>query len=1054
MIENDLLYQKIGNNLEFFSTLRPKLDASYSYDLIIAHEVIQTGLVGLYLAQESQQKPLKILDCVEYPVFSERTSPELRALGKSNPVSDTLTAYYAANLANLYDMTIATSKGQLDILQQHGFSKNGKVLRNCSLYKDYAPSSYLKDNFGITDADVVLLYINRAYPNAGAELIIESLPHLPDNFKLVFLGDIFPSIADSINSLINHYDLHKRVFVTGLVDPSLLHGITCSAHICLSLLEPVIDNHRTCLPNRIFNSIMARKPVVVFKGTAMAKFVEDNKAGIALSSLDPSIISQEVFTLANNQIPCVNHLETLVSTYSWEVESQVLAESITTHSPRIKNALVVACKSIQRNERVYRIIETLTSLDISVDVLAFKSPFSSITHNKARYFSLSSPDAASHAVKPRNESFQRRQGQKQVPSAEGSALVTSAMSTSSQERIKRNNNPQKICCFASIPERTETLPKVVASIYDQFDRICIYLNNYDSVPDFLLNDKKIMLSRSQEHGDLGANGKFFFLDHFTAGDYYFTIDDDFIYPHDYAARMIQCIQKYHHRFAVTVHGSIFPPRVDWYFQRLSTFPYNMSLATDTVIALAGTGTLAFTLGAPYLCLDDLMRNIACDALFSAACKAQNIPIVSISRSKGWLTHLDLSALDNTYWIRMLQNDGLRTSIVSAHAWDFPSHSDMVLRVLQECFPALDEETVEKHNLDRDFITCHQNQTIPKKWRLRNNDVFKRTSVRFLRKLLYQFKLFSGELSIDDFLSYLSSNEYREIISEESLDSHLNSLDIELMFYEIKTNVSRSLLHQFFYRSSMENFTLAAYSRFMSESRLDSHSSNHLQVSSFPAAMRSAETDDILLQTQNSISRYPGPAHPLDDLRQHLFSTQKYLKEARETLAEERKTFVGMRYNAGRKLRAPWLSRVLDRLRTSFVGALFQSSGSRHFYKTCAIIRNSQLFDFDYYTRENPDVITAGLDPLEHWVRYGWRENRNPNRYFDTAYYLQHSPDVQESGINPLVHFIMHGSKEMRDPGPLFSVSSYLENYQDVHDSGLNPLAHYLIYGEREGRSRL
>jgi hypothetical protein len=804
-----------------------------------------------------------------------------------------------------------------------------------------------------------------------------------------------------------------------------------------------------------------RKPVVVFNDTAMAEFVEEHKVGIVLSSFDPLQISQEILSLAGNLDAYVNHIETVCSTFSWEVESQVLAESITSHSPKINSALVVACKSIQRNERVHRIIETLARLDIPVDVLAFKNPFPSVTHKKARYLSLSSPNVSSHAVNSRsaatrlqNALSQSRLDNRQPSPPANSYFVTNAVSRSAQERISHNKRPQKICSFASIPERTETLPKVLASIYDQFDCICIYLNNYDSVPDFLLNDKKIILSRSQEHGDLGANGKFFFLDHFAAGDYYFTIDDDFIYPPDYAQRMIQCIQKYNHRFAVTVHGSIFPPRVDWYFQRLSTFPYNMSLENDTVIALAGTGTLAFTLGAPYLCLDDLMRNIACDALFSSACKAQNIPIVSISRSKGWLTHLDLSALDNTYWIRMLQNDGLRTSIVSAHAWDFPAHSDMVLRVLQDCFSALDEETILKYNLDKDFITCHRNQTIPKKWRLRNNDIFKRTSVRFLRKLLYQFKLFSGEISIEDFLSYLSSKEYREIISEESLDFHLNSLDLELLFYEIKTNVSRSMLHQLFYATPLEDFSFTTFSRLMSENKIDSLPPSSLRDSSRSAAKQSVETDDILLQTQNSISRFPGPAQPLEDLRQHLFSTQMYLKEAREALAEERKAFAGMRHNAGMRVRTSWLSRVLARLRGSFLAALFQSSSARHFYKTCETIRNSELFDVDYYTRENPDVIAAGLEPLEHWVRYGWLESRNPNRYFDTAYYLQNNPDVQESGINPLVHFIMHGSKEMRDPGPLFSVASYLENYQDVHDSGLNPLAHYLKYGEREGRSRL
>ncbi len=49
----------------------------------------------------------------------------------------------------------------------------------------------------------------------------------------------------------------------------------------------------------------------------------------------------------------------------------------------------------------------------------------------------------------------------------------------------------------------------------------------------------------------------------------------------------------------------------------------------------------------------------------------------------------------------------------------------------------------------------------------------------------------------------------------------------------------------------------------------------------------------------------------------------------------------------------------------------------------AIIAASGLFDRDYYLNTYRDVAKAGMDPVEHYVRYGANEGRNPRADFDT-----------------------------------------------------------------------
>ena len=79
------------------------------------------------------------------------------------------------------------------------------------------------------------------------------------------------------------------------------------------------------------------------------------------------------------------------------------------------------------------------------------------------------------------------------------------------------------------------------------------------------------------------------------------------------------------------------------------------------------------------------------------------------------------------------------------------------------------------------------------------------------------------------------------------------------------------------------------------------------------------------------------------------------------------------------------------------------------------IMDSGLFDPKYYFKHYPDVKASGMDPLLHYVEFGWKEGRNPSKYFNTNYYLKSNPDVKKAGINPLYHYILFGRNEGRKP---------------------------------------
>ena len=72
-------------------------------------------------------------------------------------------------------------------------------------------------------------------------------------------------------------------------------------------------------------------------------------------------------------------------------------------------------------------------------------------------------------------------------------------------------------------------------------------------------------------------------------------------------------------------------------------------------------------------------------------------------------------------------------------------------------------------------------------------------------------------------------------------------------------------------------------------------------------------------------------------------------------------------------------------------------------------------DPDWYRAMNPDVAAAGADPVDHFLRHGWREGRDPVAAFSVRDYLELYPDIGEAGINPFLHWLKAGKAEGRLP---------------------------------------
>ncbi|WP_420396357.1 glycosyltransferase family 2 protein [Nioella sp.] len=83
-----------------------------------------------------------------------------------------------------------------------------------------------------------------------------------------------------------------------------------------------------------------------------------------------------------------------------------------------------------------------------------------------------------------------------------------------------------------------------------------------------------------------------------------------------------------------------------------------------------------------------------------------------------------------------------------------------------------------------------------------------------------------------------------------------------------------------------------------------------------------------------------------------------------------------------------------------------------------LLKDSALFDAEWYATRNGDVALSGLDPLDHFLKIGWGLGRSPGPEFDTRAYLAYFREVADSGMDALTHYLQYGASEGRAANPL------------------------------------
>lgn len=208
-----------------------------------------------------------------------------------------------------------------------------------------------------------------------------------------------------------------------------------------------------------------------------------------------------------------------------------------------------------------------------------------------------------------------------------------------QRAVRASIGEPVYASMASIPSRHDMLRDTIGSLLLQCDKVRVFLNNYTEVPTFL-DHPRIEIRRSQDWDDRGDAGKVFWLERDRhEGGYRLIVDDDLIFPPDFATLMTAKVASRGNRAIYATHGVLLrQPIVNYYAKgsRAATFHFSHELKHDRGVHIGATNALCLHSSAVDMRWQDFKYCNSADIWLSLYAQKHSLPILTPARPRNWV----------------------------------------------------------------------------------------------------------------------------------------------------------------------------------------------------------------------------------------------------------------------------------------------------------------------------------------------------------------------------------------------------------------------------------
>lgn len=195
------------------------------------------------------------------------------------------------------------------------------LVLNCPNYTEQPKYNIFRESLGIREDQKIFLYQGGLNKGRGIELLLEAFEGLEnDNNVLVCMG------YGILEGKIQQKSLSsKNIFFHKAVTPSILLNYTSSADYGISFIEDSCLSYRYCLPNKLFEYMMAGLPILTSNLPEMKHLVENESVGIvAKENIVESFKDAIENSLKQKYAVIRANVYTARKKYCWEEQEKVL----------------------------------------------------------------------------------------------------------------------------------------------------------------------------------------------------------------------------------------------------------------------------------------------------------------------------------------------------------------------------------------------------------------------------------------------------------------------------------------------------------------------------------------------------------------------------------------------------------------------------------------------------------------------------------------------------------------------------------------------------------
>ena len=218
----------------------------------------------------------------------------------------------------------------------------------------------------------------------------------------------------------------------------------------------------------------------------------------------------------------------------------------------------------------------------------------------------------------------------------------------------------RVAGMATMPSRAWTAPSAIASVLPQVDRLWLFLDRFDAIPRYA-DDERIRVVRSQDTGDLRANGKFVGLALEQEPCTFFSTDDDVRYPSDYCDTLESHVERYRGAAVVGVHAAVLRSPMSSYGRDMKVLHRRADQLRSEGVDLLGSDSLAFRSSTLRFDVREWQDVNMVDLSFARLARERSIPLVKIARARHWLDALAENQEDGI-WVGVLRDDARQTEL--------------------------------------------------------------------------------------------------------------------------------------------------------------------------------------------------------------------------------------------------------------------------------------------------------------------------------------------------------------------------------------------------------